>query len=111
MSYKSIDGIKVPNPPEGIEYRNLGTMEPNICSTLAKWLKHMRASWSKNGANNIANILTEKQNGTIMDTINHVYNDIVCDETYKELEKIIVTAGRNVIRSILRNKKLTDLHY
>lgn len=39
IPYKQRKNINLPTPPEGIEYRQLGTMEANIFDTLAKRMK------------------------------------------------------------------------
>ena len=39
IPYKSRDNIALPTPPEGIEYKQLGTMEHNICDVLAQRMK------------------------------------------------------------------------
>jgi hypothetical protein len=50
-------GLKLPSPPVGVEYRNLGTMEHHVCDGAAKRMKHQKASWSKQGASNLGRIL------------------------------------------------------
>ncbi|KUK83134.1 MAG: Uncharacterized protein XD98_0422 [Microgenomates bacterium 39_6] len=43
-------GLDIPEPPLGLEYRNLGTMEHHICDIIAQRMKHRKASWSIEGA-------------------------------------------------------------
>jgi hypothetical protein len=50
-------GVELPEPPEGIVYREMGTQESSNCSLLAQRMKHRRGSWSESGANNMARIL------------------------------------------------------
>ena len=40
----------MPTAPEGVEYRQLGTMEHNIWDVLAHRMKGRKMSWSINGA-------------------------------------------------------------
>lgn len=53
-------GIHLPSPPDGMEYRNLGTMEHHICDIIAQRMKHRKASWSVEGANNLGRLLALK---------------------------------------------------
>lgn len=70
IPYKQRENIKLPDPPEGISYRNLGTMEHNICDILYIRMKNRKMSWSKAGANNLAKILALKASGKLHDAIN-----------------------------------------
>ena len=47
-------GIKVPESPEGLEYRNMGTMESHVWSIVARRMKHNHTSWSIRGGNHLA---------------------------------------------------------
>ena len=55
----------MPESPEGVEYRNLGTMENHIWSIVAKRMKHNHTTWSKAGANNLAKLLAKKCEGKL----------------------------------------------
>ncbi|SFD50836.1 ISLre2 family transposase [Clostridium uliginosum] len=77
IPYKLRDNINLPAPPEGIEYRQLGTMEHNICDVLAQRMKGRKMSWSLNGANNLAKILAEKFSNRLFDTIDKIYRNII----------------------------------
>jgi len=48
---------RMPEPPEGVVYRNLGTQEHNNCDLLTQRMKHRKGSWSTAGANNMAKVL------------------------------------------------------
>ena len=48
----------MPKAPEGIEYRNLGTMERNV-DIFAKRMKGAK-SWSEKGADNLSKIIALK---------------------------------------------------
>jgi len=45
ISYKDREGIEIPSPPKGLEYRTLGTIEKNV-DIFAKRMKGGK-SWSK----------------------------------------------------------------
>src|SRR3712207_8589477 len=67
-------------PPEGLEYRSLGTMEHNICDILAQRMKGRKMSWSIGGANNLAKILAEKASKRIYTVINEVCSGIISED-------------------------------
>lgn len=53
-------GLNLPNPPEGIEYRHMGCMESNIFTIIGNRMKGRRALWSIDGGNNLARLLCLK---------------------------------------------------
>jgi hypothetical protein len=65
--YKDREGIELPNAPEGIEYRTLGTMERNV-EIFAKRMKGAK-SWSEKGANNLSKIIALKMGKDFKDKI------------------------------------------
>ena len=58
-------GLKIPQSPEGLTYRNMGTMEGHIWSIIAGRMKHNHTTWSKAGANHLAKILAKKCEGKL----------------------------------------------
>ncbi len=58
VSYKDREGLTIPKPPEGLEYKGLGTMERNVY-IFAKRMKGAK-SWSKKGATNLAKVIALK---------------------------------------------------
>lgn len=141
IPYKSRDNIALPTPPEGIEYRQLGTMEHNICDVLAQRMKGRKMSWSINGADNLSKILSEKFSNRLFDTVDKIYRNIIPSEVIdnivtklpltvfqanKEVKncKIYkcnsasipysaasVTLGRKVIRDLCGLKSFSDISY
>lgn len=49
-------GIKLPEPPEGIRYGNMGVQENQNCTVITRRMKGNRKRWSVNGANNIGEV-------------------------------------------------------
>ncbi len=141
IPYKLRKELSLPEAPKGVEYRTMGTMESNIWSQLGRRLKHIRASWSKKGANNLAGILTQKISGSIGETVDKVYKNIVSEDCFNKFNDIVVlsakkvnrklniddssqikmcsmpydgyaiTEGRKVIRNLIRNKTFNNLSY
>ena len=132
-------GLDIPEPPMGLEYRNLGTMEHHICDIIAQRMKHRKASWSIGGANNLGKLLAAKASKQLNEVIER-YSKIVLpeDKTY-EIIRILssskapkkdgkgkdgnihkgqrpftncpVTNGRKAIRSMFDTRNFTDLVY
>ena len=50
-------GIKLPAPPEGVVYRNMGVQESSNCGLITHRMKHRKGSWSEEGATNMGKIL------------------------------------------------------
>jgi hypothetical protein len=50
-------GVKLPEPPEGIEYRSLGTQEHSNSDIIAHRMKRRKASWSIRGGEHMAKLL------------------------------------------------------
>lgn len=49
--------LSMPKSPEGIVYKNMGTMENHIWSIIARRMKHNHSSWSIKGGNHLAKSL------------------------------------------------------
>ena len=56
------DVIKLPEPPTGIYYRNMGTMEGNIWNIVCKRMKNNHSLWSVRGCNNMLSLLIQRYN-------------------------------------------------
>ena len=55
----------VPEPPEGITYKNMGTQENQNCSLVCMRMKGRKMRWSESGANNLAKLIYMKENGDL----------------------------------------------
>lgn len=58
-------GLEIPESPEGLVYREMGTMEGHVWGIVARRMKHNHTSWSKAGANSLAKILGKKFEGKL----------------------------------------------
>ena len=65
--YKDRKNISLPQAPDGMEYRTLGTMERNV-NIFAKRMKGSK-SWSEKGANNLSKIIALKMDKGFKDKI------------------------------------------
>ncbi|MGI6764343.1 MAG: ISLre2 family transposase [Anaerovoracaceae bacterium] len=87
-------GLKLPSPPVGVEYRNLGTMEHHVCDGAAKRMKHQKASWSKQGASNLGRILCKKVCGKLHQTVTSL-SKVELPERYTEGIEGILSAAKS----------------
>jgi hypothetical protein len=86
-------GLDVPEPPEGKEYRNLGTMESNIFTIIGNRMKGDRACWSVNGANNLAGLLALKHADRLRGALDNIAKRILPGK-YIEVIDIKLSCGR-----------------
>jgi hypothetical protein len=62
-------GIDLPELPDGLEYRGMGTMEGNVCDIVTLRMKNRKMSWSENGANNLVKLLAARASGTLYEQL------------------------------------------
>lgn len=91
LSYKS-RGIELPEAPEGLEYRNLGTMESNIFTIIGNRMKGRRACWSINGGNNLARLLTLSACRKLNETISNLTSAILGESYSYEIQTPLTAA-------------------
>lgn len=133
--------VNLPEPPLGMSYRNLGTMEHNVFDVLGYRMKGQKMSWSISGANKLAKILAIKTSGKLYDKISSLLNSTLSERAIRVYESVIenvkantkesikkvklypihessrpftgvsLTEGRKSIRKMFENKALTDLIY
>lgn len=96
IPYKLRENIKLPTPPDGIKYKELGTMEHNICDVIAQRMKGRKMSWSINGADNLAKILSEKFSNRLFKTVDKIYRNIIPNEV---IDNIIATVPLTVFQA------------
>lgn len=63
-------GIRLPDPPEGMRYGNMGVQENQNCTVITMRMKGNRKRWSVSGANNMAKLLYRKENKELAETVN-----------------------------------------
>lgn len=88
-------GLDIPEAKEGLEYRNMGTMESNIFTIIGNRMKGRRANWSIKGGNNLAKLLTLKASKCLNETIANI-TPIVLGETYSQEIKSPLTAAKSL---------------
>jgi len=69
IPYKLREDIQLPEPPEGVFYKDLGTMEHNVCDVIYIRMKGRKMSWSIKGGTNLSKILALKASGKLYKAI------------------------------------------
>ena len=85
-------GLELPEPSEGIVYRNCGAMESNIYSLIARRMKRRRANWSIKGGNNMARMLTLKATGRLHRTLSGFVPMCLPERYSREVETTLSAA-------------------
>lgn len=90
-------GITLPEPPQGVEYRHMGTMESNIFTILGNRMKGHRTCWSIDGGNNLARLLCLKATKKLSDTLQNL-TAVCLPERYAE--EIRVFSQAKIAKSV-----------
>lgn len=92
-SYKSV--IKeLPEPPEGIVYKNMGVQENQNCTLITLRMKGKRKRWAARSANHMVKLLYYRENADLKEAVER-YTDIdVWTETVREKLPEPLSAGR-----------------
>ena len=85
---------ELPEHPEGLEYRNMGTMENHVWSIIARRMKHNHTSWSRRGGNHLAKILAKKCSGKLYEVTEKLRRPVFEQEKVEELYEEILTAAK-----------------
>ena len=93
LPYQSQE-LELPDPPEGLEYRNMGTMENHVWSVIAKRMKHGHRSWSRRGGNHLAKILAKKCSGKLYEVTERLMRSVFEEEKVEELYGEILMSAK-----------------
>jgi len=106
VPYKDRKEIKLPEPPQDIEYRNLGTMERQV-EVFAARMKGAK-SWSEKGATNISKIIALKMCDGFKERITTLISGKI-PEKYTERFVEVITNSRQGIKKAVK-KSVYPLH-
>lgn len=93
LPYQS-QGLKLPEHPEGLEYRNMGTMENHVWSVVARRMKHNHTSWSRRGGNHLSKILAKKCSGKLHEVTERLKRPVFEEEKVEELYGEILMSAK-----------------
>ena len=85
-------GISIPEPQEGILYKDMGIQENQNCTVITMRMKHRRMRWSVNGANNMAKALYRKENKELIQTIDRYTDGLIFTMQMQEIVEILSAA-------------------
>lgn len=112
--YKDYDGVrqklKTYSKKTGLKYRNMGCQESNNYCRLTRRMKKKRMSWSKNGSENIAKVITMYASESCTDIIKHLNIQILPESYIEYAEKYINEIEEN-IKELKKNKIKTKNVY
>lgn len=83
-------GLELVPHPEGLEYRNMGTMENHVWSVIARKMKYNHTSWIRRGGNHLTKILAKKCSGKLNEVIERYRLGVIeekAEEMYGEIMK------------------------
>lgn len=83
---------RVPEPPEGCIYKNMGVQENQNCTAITLRMKHRRMRWSENGANNMGKSLARRANGELQETISRYTDGLTMEVDIADLLKPLSAA-------------------
>ena len=85
-------GISIPEPKDGLLYKDMGIQENQNCTVITLRMKHRRMRWSVSGANNMAKALYRKENRELIQTINRYTDGLVFTMQMQEIVEILSAA-------------------
>jgi hypothetical protein len=85
-------GIKIPDAPKGIKYKNMGVQENQNCTIITLRMKHRRMRWSVCGANNMAKLLYRRENKELIETIDRYTDGFIMTMEMQKVVKSLTAA-------------------
>ena len=85
---------ELPEHPQGLEYRGMGTMENHVWSVIARRMKHNHSSWSRQGGNHLAKILAKKCSGKLYEVTERLKRPAFEEEKVEELYGEILMSAK-----------------
>lgn len=112
--YKDYDGVKQKlrtySKKTGLKYRNMGCQESNNYCRLTRRMKKKRMSWSKNGSENIAKVITFHASESCSDIIKDL-NIQILPESYTEYAQKYIEEIEKNIKELKKNKvKIKEIY-
>lgn len=87
-------GIELPPSPEGLDYRNMGTMENHIWSVIARRMKHNHTSWSIRGGNHLSKILAKKCSGRLYEVTERIQRPLFEEDKLEAIQNEILMSAK-----------------
>ena len=84
-------GIRIPEPQEGVLYKEMGVQENQNCTLITMRMKHRRMRWGR-GANNLAKVMYRKENGELIGTIDRYSDGLIMNTRLSEVVEVLSAA-------------------
>jgi hypothetical protein len=81
--------LELPTPPQGLEYRCMGTCEHNVDLVIAKRMKHRGASWSIDGAENLGKLLALKASKKLSETLEQIAKVVLSEAVTDDIITVL----------------------
>lgn len=78
-------GIDIPEPSEGIAYKNMGVQENQNCTVITLRMKGKRRRWAQKSAANMVRLLYYRENKELQDAVDRYTDGLVWVEPIKEM--------------------------
>ena len=101
------DVVEVPEAPEGIEYRNMGTQESHIFSKLEKRFCSGRKAFSEHGANALAKVCVLSEKFSVEELERPIPIDTRVEDWIKEIEEN-VRNNKTTTSSFVATERVTE---
>ena len=101
------DVVEVPEAPEGIEYRNMGTQESHIFSKLEKRFCSGRKAFSEHGANALAKVCVLSEKFSVEELETPIPIDTRVEDWIKEIEEN-VRNNKTTTSSFVATERVTE---
>lgn len=112
--YKDYDGVKTKlktySKNTGLKYRNMGCQESNNYCRLTRRMKKKRMSWSKNGSENIAKVITLYASESCLDITKHLDIQLL-PESFIEYAKRYIDEIEQNIKEMKKQKVKSKIIY
>ena len=110
--------LKLPENKQGLEYRNMGTMENHVWSIIARRMKHNHSCWSIKCGNNLAKILAKKCSGKLNEVAAKLKMPVFEESIVQKIESDILmpgskskhTSGMGIFCRYIRRNKVGGLN-
>lgn len=83
---------KIPEPPEGIIYKNMGIQENQNCSYFCIRMKGRKMRWSESGADNMAKLIYTRENGMLDAVIEKSGGKVVLPGEVETVQQVLSAA-------------------
>ena len=101
--------INIPDPPNGIVYKNMGVQENQNCTLITMRMKGKRRRWAQKSAGNMVRLLYYRENKELHDAVERYTDGSVWAEPIKEMLKKPLSAAKVAMLDGEGNNRYVDI--